>query len=322
MLQFTVVISYRLAPRIKKGSVISIIAPGSPVRDRKALLKGVQLFEDLGYQARESEHLYDRHLFCAGSDEVRAGEVNRCFSDPSISAIFCARGGAGSLRTLSLLDYDMIGQNPKIFLGYSDTTALQIALLRNSGLVSFYGPMVETDLGKGPSGANQAQLFGLLTGDGTGLEVGGSGPGDTLTLCPGEASGRLVGGCLSIFSSLMGTPFEPDTTDAILFFEDIDEYPHRIERYLTQLLLAGKLQAARGLVFGSFPRSAYPSQHEYHDLQLSLIEVIKDRVLPLKIPCIYGLPFGHVRNPYTLPLGGLVHLDATRHRLVLETSVA
>lgn len=226
------------------------------------------------------------------------------------------------MRTLALLDYDMIARNPKIFVGYSDTTAIQIALLRQSGLVSFYGPMVETDVYKRSPAGRRDQLFNLLSGKDTHLELVGSRPDNVLTLYPGEASGRLIGGCLSIFTSLLGTPYEPDTTDAVLFFEDVDEYPHRIDRYLTQLLLAGKLQTARGIVFGSFPRWTYPPDHEYHDFEVSMTDIIKDRVLPLKIPCMYGLPFGHVRDPFTIPLGGYAHLDATRQRLVFETSVA
>jgi muramoyltetrapeptide carboxypeptidase len=314
--------NFRLAPRIRKGDAIQIIAPGSPVRDRKALQEGIQLLEGLGYQVGESERLYDRHALYAGDDEIRAREVNRSFADPSVSAIFCARGGTGSSRILPLLDYDMIGRNPKLFLGYSDTTAVQIALLKLSGLVSFYGPMVETDLGKRSSAERRGQLLSLLAGEDARLELRGSEPGDVLTLYPGETSGRLVGGCLSIFASLLGTPYEPDTTDTILFFEDVDEYPHRIDRYLTQLLLAGKLQSARGIIFGSFPGSTYPPDHDYHDYRVSMIDIIKDSVAPLKIPCIYGLPFGHVSDPYTIPLGGYARLDATRRRLLLERGVA
>lgn len=271
---------------------------------------------------QESGHLYDRKLFFAGSDDARAAELNQCFADASVSAIFCARGGAGSLRILPLLDYDLIGRNPKIFLGYSDTTALQIAILQRAGLVSFYGPMVETDLGRQPSSVDRTdQLWTLLEGEDAGLELRVSESDNVVTLYPGHASGHLVGGCLSIFVSLLGTPYEPDTADAILFFEDIDESPHRIDRFLTQLLLAGKLQAASGIVFGSFSRSIYPPDHEYHAFEVSVIDVIKDRMQGLNIPSMYGLPFGHVRSPYTIPLGGYGYLDATKQRFVTERSV-
>lgn len=312
---------YLLPSKIGKGNVISIVAPGSPVQDCAALERGIRAIEKRGYRADESRHLYDRELFHAGSDDLRAGELNRSFADPAISAIMNARGGAGSIRILPLLDYETITDNPKILVGYSDTTALQLAILKQSGLVSFYGPMVETDLGRQPPAMRTEQLWDLLTGEHANLELRGSDPDDVITLYPGEASGHLVGGCLSIFVSLLGTPYEPDTKDAILFFEDIDEFPHRVERNLTQLLLAGKLQAARGIIFGSFPRSTYPPDHEYHVFGVSTIDVVKDRVVGLKIPCIYGLPFGHVRDPYTIPLGGYGHLDATRKLVIVEKSV-
>lgn len=311
---------YLLPSTIRQGDVISIVAPGSPVGDRIALQRGIRAIENRGYQVDESRYLFDREFFHAGSDALRAGELNRSFADTSVSAIISARGGAGSIRILPLIDYDMVARNPKIFLGYSDTTALQSAILRRSGLVSFYGPMVETDLGRQPSTARTEELWDLLNGKGASLDLCGPNAGDVITLYPGETSGHLIGGCLSIFASLLGTPYEPDTTDAILFFEDIDEFPHRVERYLTQLLLKGKLQAARGIIFGSFPRSAYPPDHEYHHFGVSMVDVIKDRVEGLKIPCIYGLPFGHARDPYTIPLGGYGHLDAARQRLVLERS--
>lgn len=311
----------RLPKKIREDGAISIVAPGSPVRNRIALQKGIELLQSRGYTVHESKHLYDRQLLYAGDDDCRAGELNRSFADASVSAIFCARGGAGSLRVLPLLDYDTIARNPKIFLGYSDTTAIQIAMLKHSGLVSFYGPMVETDLGRYSSAARREQLWILLGGENPTMELSGLKTDPVVTLYPGETSGRLVGGCLSIFVSLLGTPCEPDTTDAILFFEDIEEYPHRIDRYLTQLTLAGKLQVASGLIFGPFSRSAYPPDHEYHDCRVSPIDVIKDRALQLKIPSIYGLPFGHIHDPYTIPLGGFGHLDATHQRLFLEMSV-
>lgn len=313
---------FLLPPRVSNDGVISVIAPGSPVRDPMALQQGIKFLESLGHEVRESKHLYDRQLFYAGRDAIRAAEVNRVFADTSVSAVFCARGGAGSIRILPRLDYEAISRSPKVFLGYSDTTAIQMALLGHSGLVSFYGPMVETDLGRQPLARRRGQLWSLLKGEDNNLELGGSGQDDVVTLFPGEASGRLIGGCLSIFTSLLGTPYEPDTRDAILFFEDIDESPHRIDRHLTQLLLAGKLEAVRGFVFGSFPRSAYQPEHEYYDFHVSLIDIIKDRVLGLRVPCIFGLPFGHVRDPYTIPFGGHGHLDATRQRLFLEVSVA
>jgi muramoyltetrapeptide carboxypeptidase len=322
VLQFPCTMEILLPPRIKKGGVVTIIAPGSPVRDLVALQQGIEALEDEGFEVEKSDYLCGRQLFYAGEDDVRAKEVNRAFADGSVAAIFCARGGAGSIRVLPFLDYEAISRSPKIFVGYSDTTALQLALLKRCGLVSFYGPMVETDLGKRSSARRRGKLWSLLRGEETALEPQCSRRDEVLTLYPGEASGRLVGGCLSIFASLMGTPYEPDTRDAILFLEDIDESSHRIDRYLTQLLLAGKLAAIRGLIFGSFPRSSYPPDHEYHDFHVPLIDIIQDRVLGLKVPCIFGLPFGHVRDPYTIPLGGHGHLDATKRRLVVEVSVA
>jgi len=222
---------------------------------------------------------------------------------------------------LPYVDFDAIARNPKIFVGYSDVTVLQIAMLQRCGLETFYGPMVATDIGRAFTPFTAEHFFQVLTtADGV-IEMRNRPRKKMLTLCPGEAEGQLVGGCLSLFVSTLGTEWEVDTRDKILFFEDVDEKPHRIDRYLTQLLLAHKLQAAKAIIFGTFTRCEYRKREGQAVTSVRTLDIIRDRVVPLQKPCVYGLQFGHVRDKLTLPQGGYAFLDATNQRIFLEPAV-
>jgi muramoyltetrapeptide carboxypeptidase len=304
-------LSQRMPRKLKPGDTICILAPGSPVGGEGPYAAGKAYLERKGYRVAEAEHLQGRHLLFAGEDHQRAADVNAAFSDPSIDAIFCARGGTGTLRLLPHVDYRAVSRNPKILLGYSDITALQAALYAKCGLVSFYGPMVTTEIGRGLTPYTEQNLFETLTCTG-GRQLVNPPDDPPETLCEGEASGELLGGCLSIFVSLLGTPYEPDTRGTILFFEDIDETPHRIDRFLTQLILAEKLQAAAGIIFGTFRNAAYPPDHAYAAMGVSAIDLVRDRISGLGVPALWGLKFGHEPDMLTMPIGAVAHLDASR----------
>jgi muramoyltetrapeptide carboxypeptidase len=308
-------------PRLMPGATVCLAAPASAVVDVASLEEGKRLLEERGYRVTEGAHVRDTKLLFAGEDGDRADDLNRAFADPGIDAIFCALGGAGTARMLPRLDFGLISRNPKIFVGYSDVTILQVAMLERCGLVTFYGPMVATEIGRAFTPFTEGRFFQMLTTSEGSIELRNRPRRKILTLYPGEARGQLVGGCLSVFVSTLGTEWEVDTRDKILFFEDIDERPHRIDRYLTQLLLANKLQAATAILFGTFTRCEYPRRRDHAEPHVSVLDIVRDRILPLQKPCLYGLQFGHVRNKLTLPNGGYAFLDATHQRLLVEPAV-
>jgi muramoyltetrapeptide carboxypeptidase len=311
-----------LMPRkLKRGDTICVVAPASSVTDVPSLERGKRLLEERGYRVIEGAHLRDGRLLFAGEDADRADDVNRAFADSAIDAIICAKGGEGTARTLPFIDFGLISRNPKIFVGYSDVTVLQIAMLQRSGLVSFYGPMVATEIGRPLTRFTEESLFRVLTTREDRTELLNSPRKKMLTLSPGQARGQLVGGCLSVLVSTLGTEWEVDTNDKILFFEDVDEKPHRVDRYLTQLLLANKLQAAKAIFFGGFTRCEYTERRNHPGPTARTIDIIKERVLPLKKHCVYGLQFGHVLDQLTLPNGGYALLDATNQRIIVDPAV-
>ncbi|NLW35367.1 S66 peptidase family protein [Syntrophorhabdus aromaticivorans] len=308
--------------RLRPGDTICIIAPGSPSLTPAHLDQGRTRLERLGYRVVTSPHINDRHLLFAGTEKVRAEDINNAFQDSSIQAIICAQGGCGTSQVLPYLDFPLIAKHPKIFVGYSDITALQTAMLKKAGLVTFYGPMVATDFGKRLTGYTANSLFARLTETEAVVELTNPPGKEILTLYPGTAKGRLTGGCLAIVAAGLGTDFEIDTKDKILFFEDIDEKPHRIDRYLTHLAMAGKLREARGIIFGTFHRCEYRPGDAYYRFGVTVSDMIRERIAPLKIPAVLGLQFGHVTNKLTLPVGGQAVLDATNGRVFVEPAVA
>ncbi|OPY80077.1 MAG: putative murein peptide carboxypeptidase [Syntrophorhabdus sp. PtaU1.Bin153] len=310
--------------RLRPGDAVCIVSPGSPSLTPLNFDQGRTKLEHLGYRVVVSPHLNDRYLLFAGTEKARADDINNAFRDDSIRAIICAQGGCGTSQVLPHLDFSLMAEHPKIFVGYSDITALQTAMLNKTGLVTFYGPMATTEFGKGLTAYTANSLLTLLTETARTLELKNppAKPGkEVLTLYPGTVRGQLTGGCLSIVAAGLGTDFEIDTKDKILFFEDIDEKPHRIDRYLTQLAMAGKFREVRGIIFGTFHRCEYYAGDPYFKFNVTVLDIIKERILPLKIPVILGLQFGHVRNKLTLPVGGQAVLDATNRRIFVEPAV-
>ncbi len=309
-------------PKLKPGATVCLVAPASRVADVPSLEKGKRLLEERGYRVVEGAHVRDAMLLFAGEDRDRADDINRAFADRAIDAIICVQGGAGTARMLPYIDFGLIARNPKIFVGYSDVTILQVAMLERCGLITFYGPMVATEVGRAFTPFTDGIFFQMLTTSEGNIELRNRPGRKMLTLYPGEARGQLVGGCLSVFVSTLGTEWEVDTREKILFFEDIDERPHRIDRYLTQLLLANKLQAAKAILFGAFTRCEYTKRRDHAGPSVRTLDIIRDRVLPLQKPCLYGLQFGHVREKLTLPHGGYAFLDATHQRVFVESPVS
>lgn len=289
---------------------IGVIAPAGPATLDTA--RATQWMQAQGYGLRIFPGVFERDGYLAGSDEVRLRDLHDAFADPDIDAIICLRGGYGSPRLLDRIDYELLRDNPKPFVGYSDLTAVHQAISRYSGFVTFHGPMLVSDLLADKQQPTQESLFKLLRGDvpaGAGLAHPAAFP--LTTLEQGVACGRLVGGNLSIICATLATDYEIDTDGSILFIEDIGEPLYRIDRLLTQLRLAGKLDTVRGVLVGDF------AGLEPAALNLLLRQMFQ----PLGIPVLAGWRSGHCNPNLTLPMGARVRLDASTRQLMLEQTV-
>lgn len=283
----------RIPPPIHAGDRIGVVAPAGPPNAR-LLRQGAEWLERRGYMVEMADGALSPQGYLAAPDRDRLRALNRMLRKPEISAIWFARGGYGSARLLEGIDFEAARKLPKRWIGYSDVTALQLALLGKTGIASFYGPMV-VELGQQPAPFHLASLERALDG----------GPYPALRFPPGNVvrrgrgAGQLVGGCLSLLCSLLGTPFEPDLDDKILFWEEIGEEPFRIDRYLYQLRLAGKLRRLRGMLVGRL----VDCQPRDRRRALPLRGIISDVLEGYRYPVVLGLPFGHARGRWTLPVG-------------------
>ncbi len=308
-----------LRPRaLRPGDTVAVVAPSSRV-DPVLLEEGVALLRSWGFTVRCLPSTACARRYLAGESDAEKGrELTACFADPSVAGILCARGGYGAMRVLPFIDFDVVRAHPKVFCGYSDVTALHLAFRREAGLITFHGPMVQRQ--------NDEPALHPWTADGlrraliTSAPLGiiaapPEGPTPT-TVAGGRARGPLVGGNLTLVAALCGTRWQLDARGCVLLLEDVNEAPYRIDRMLTQLLLAGVLAGVRGLVFGDSPTCDRPAGDPR---TFTLVEILRDRVAPLGIPVLYGFPCGHTPWRATLPLGVEVELDADAGTLtVLE----
>jgi len=302
---------------LRPGDVVGVAAPAGPV-DGERLERGAAELRALGFTVRVEEGVLDRRGFTAGSLQTRVEQLHRLFADPDVAAIVCARGGAGAGRLLDRLDADLLRRNPKPLVGYSDVTFLHLFLAR-LGHVSLHGPMAARELAEGERAYDRASLWHALSGEGVPYA---SDPDELLPLRPGRAEGVVRGGCLSILAAAAGTRWAlPTGEDSILFLEDVDEPPYRIDRMLLQLRASGALDGVRGVVFGDM-KGCSPRLDEDYTLEEVLLEALGD----LELPVALGLSSGHTASPnLTLPLGVRARLVATAEEArfeVLEAPVA
>lgn len=302
-------------PRLRKpralrsGATIGIAAPGGPV-DPERLEEGAGLLRDAGFEVTWRDDLLARRGYLAGDDVRRAEELMGLVSDPRVDAILCARGGYGCDRIVARLDAQKVRAAAKPLIGYSDVTVLLAWQRRQAGLVGFHGPMC--DRGADVAPAALEALFDLLRGQAPlPVVMRGEGRGG------GEASGRLVGGSLTLVAASIGTPWEIDARGAILLLEDRGELPYRVDRMLRQLLGAGVLERAAGVGLGDFS-TCVDARHP----DLTVGDVFDDVLGPLRLPRVANLPFGHVRDNRPWPFGARATLDADRGELrILEQGV-
>ncbi len=302
---------------LRPGDTVGLITPSSYVSDPDELEFAARVVRFFDLRLKTGKNVGQRAGYLAGSVAQRVSDLHDMFRDPEVKAIFAVRGGYGAAQLLDRLDYELIRHNPKIFLGYSDITALHLAIQKRAGLVTFHGPVAITHLS--PWSQNglrkalfEAQPIGLVTNppDSNSLR-----PAHTMrTVRSGKARGQLAGGNLTLISTTLGTPFEIETRGRILLLEDVEEDIYRIDRMLTHLRLAGKLDGVAGIVFGECKNC--PPQG--HTSAYSLGEVIDYLLGPLNIPVLFGLSFGHTEDQVTLPLGAMATLDAGAQQLIVE----
>ncbi|MGF7184589.1 muramoyltetrapeptide carboxypeptidase [Desulfitispora alkaliphila] len=309
---------------LKPGDTVSLVAPASYANSPSAIYFCKAALEDLGYRVIEGKSLNKRWGYLAGTDEERLNDLMDAFQNPNINGIFCLRGGYGSMRLLSMLDYNLIKANPKVFVGFSDITAMQLAIYRETGLVTFHGPVVNSLVRNKEAGTYSVENLHRATTSSKPLgKIKNPEKGHyVVALNGGVASGDLVGGNLSLICATLGTPYEIDTTNKILFLEEVGEEPYRIDRMLTQLELAGKLKDIAGLIVGESvncrPREYMPSFSSTFNIE----EILVQKVEKLNVPAIYGMTIGHGKHQATLPLGVKATLDADQgHLLIRESAV-
>ncbi|HEX5416043.1 MAG TPA: LD-carboxypeptidase [Chloroflexota bacterium] len=297
---------------LRPGDTVAVIAPASPI-DVESLEEGLEVLRRLGFRPRLGPGVLDGRGYLAGaSDQERADQLTAAFADPSVAGILCARGGYGAMRLLDRIDWEVVRRNPKFFGGFSDITALHLAMNAQE-LVTFHAPMVGAGLAE-PE--NAALLYRAMTSaEPLGRLPQPEGGSEILTLSHGKATGRLVGGNLTLLSTSLGTPWEIQTKGKVVLLEEVHELPYGVDRLLVHLLLAGKLVDAAGIVFGDSPTCLNRPDGKP---SLTLYEVIEDLLIPLGIPLIYGYPCGHSRFRWTLPLNTLVTLDADEQSLTFH----
>lgn len=292
---------------LRKGDKIGVIAPAGSVHD-EPLEKGVGILRRAGFGIELAPGILDRKGYLAGEQEKRARALQDFFKRGDIAAIFCARGGFGSIQILPLLDAAVIRLYPKIFVGYSDVSILLNWLLQRCGMVTFHGPMVAMEIARGLKGLSEEFFWGTLLGTKRQWRLQA---GETIR--PGYAQAEMAGGCLSIVVTTLGTPYEIETAGKILFLEDIGERPYRVERMLTHLKMAGKLEKIAGLVFGSFTNCEGEGERE-------LGEIFQEFFRDAPYPVIAGLDVGHGEENLLLPFGVRMALDGKAGSLSLLDS--
>jgi len=308
-------------PRLNIGDTIGLIAPASAAFEPATIREGVETLHSLGFKVKTGKHIKEKFGYLAGSDKDRVADLHQMFKDEEVKAIIALRGGYGSMRLLNLIDYQLIKKHPKIFMGYSDITSLNVAIYEKTGLVTFHGPVAISSFSK----YTQNYFLKVVTSTESIGEITRPEPENPLrptahlhTIRSGKATGRLIGGNLTLLTALLGTPYEFNTRDAILFLEETGEEPYDIDRMLTQLLLAGKLDHVAGIVFDKCPNCKPRDYKPAFYNTFSLEEVIEDRLGKPGCPVLYGLNVGHEADKPTLPIGIKTTLDADRKVLIFE----
>jgi muramoyltetrapeptide carboxypeptidase len=307
-----------LPPRLRPGARVALLTPSGPLLEPDHCARGVELCQALGYEPVVMPNAGKVHGYLGGSDVDRLADLNAALTDPGIDAVWCLRGGNGMNRIVDGVDFAGFAATPRPVIGYSDITVLLLALTMETGVVTFHGPMARFQMPEfsryhfdrvlgsvaaaGPLGRVRARPDTLVPERGR-----------ITTVVPGRATGRLVGGNLTLLQALIGTRYFPDLGGAILFLEDVGEDLYRIDRMLGHLRMTGVLRSLAGVAIGHFSRM----RHTTFEGGLGLDEVLRTYFGPRGIPVAHGFPIGHVQEQWTMPIGVMAELDASTGELTL-----
>ena len=306
--------------RLKSGATIGLVTPSGPITEQQ-LEKTVQNIEGLGFKlAYNRTRLLAKKGYLAGRDISRADEINRMFDNEQIDGIWAVRGGYGATRILDMLNYKVIRQNPKVFIGYSDITAIHQAIFKKTNLVSFHGPVGASEF----TDYTKKYVMQLISETSSTVKIEHSAQNEMLedntyssyVINSGIAEGQLIGGNLTLAASLVGTPYDVSYKNKLVFLEDIGETPYRIDRMITQMISAGKFDNIKGIILGVF----LDCETKEFNNSLTLKEMFQDRFSRFNIPIIYGMSFGHISNQFTLPLGIKARLNTEDKSITLLES--
>ena len=298
---------FRAAKPPESGAHVALVAPAGPLPKSEELPRAQENTRTFGWEPIVGAHAMERVGYLAGQDRDRLNDINLALRDPKIEAIWCLRGGYGVMRILSAIDYDALSRTPKAIIGYSDITALHAAVQRKCRLVTYHGPHARealTDFSRDSlrrAVVEQADSCGVAP--------------NAREINAGVAEGRLVGGNLAVLSALCGTPFAPDLSDGILILEDINEPVYRIDRMLQQLKLSGALNGCRAIAFGACVKCADDAGGGGRAFD----EVLGEIVHSLGVPCLAGIPVGHIDEQWTIPLGAMAKLDTSNRSLTVTS---
>ncbi|HEY1951684.1 MAG TPA: LD-carboxypeptidase [Gemmatimonadaceae bacterium] len=290
---------------LKKGARVALVSPAGPLRKPDELPRALDNARALGWEPIAGAHATDVNGYLAGKDSDRLDDINTALRDPGIDALWCLRGGYGMIRILDGIDYEALSRSPKAILGYSDITALHGAVQRKCGLITYHGPTAREALTEFSRHSLERAVIAQVDPCGTAP--------DAREIVPGRAEGRLVGGNLATLTSLCGTEFMPDLDDGILVLEDINEPVYRIDRMLRQLEVAGVLDGCRAIVFGECVRCPDDAGGGARPFDEALGEIAR----AVQVPCLAGVPVGHIDQQWTIPLGAMAEVDTRERRLTV-----
>lgn len=303
-------VTKRLPLPLNPGDTVGLVSPSKATDQLLDVQIATEVMQALGLTVKAGAHLTSRRGHLAGTDAERAADINTMFADNDVKAIVCLRGGSGAARLLPLLDYELIKAKPKILLGYSDITALHSAIQAKTGLVTFHGPngsgswnQFNAEQFRQLFFQRQAMQYHNLAGDEDELVPRQN---RTITITPGKVQGDLIGGNLTVLTALAGSAYLPDFSGKILFVEDVEEAPYRIDRMLTTLKLMGALDKIAGFIFGQCTACNPDGGYGW----LTMDQIFDDHIKPLNIPAYRGAMIGHIKQQFIVPVGGRVELDA------------
>ncbi|HEY7198349.1 MAG TPA: LD-carboxypeptidase [Gaiellaceae bacterium] len=308
----------RFGKPLPAGGTIGVPAPASPWENRSELLRGIEWWEGMGYTVKLGDGILERSDYVAGSPETRGRDVTAMFADPEVDVVQCFQGGYGSAQTIPFVDFNVIAANPKPFIGYSDITALHVAIRQRTGLATIYGyGLAGVNDGESTDFSRQ-RLLKVLREDSTGPVPPNPDDPWVRAISGGKVTAPLVGGCLWLLMQTMGTPWEIETDGCILFFEDVDAPAWYVDGNLTQLKQAGKLDGVVGVVVGEMDKCDWREARPEWPRTKSLEDVLELHLEPLGVPVIYRLPLGHGKHLAALPLGVTATLDADARTLTID----